>query len=45
VTATLASWIVERVAQKDEDQQAATRVELRALTEEIARLRSDLRAG
>ena len=43
VTATLASWIVERVARKDEDQQAATRAELRALTEEIAQLRRDLR--
>lgn len=44
VTATLASWIVERVARKDEDQQAATRAELRALTEEIAQLRRDLRS-
>ena len=44
VTATLASWIVERVARKDEDQQAATRAELRALTEEIAELRRDLRS-
>jgi voltage-gated potassium channel len=44
VTATLASWIVERVAQKDEDQQTATRRELRALTEEIAQLRRDLRS-
>ncbi|CAD6001965.1 potassium channel family protein [Agreia sp. COWG] len=42
VTATLASWIVERVARKDEDQQAATRLELRTLTEEIAQLRRDL---
>jgi voltage-gated potassium channel len=40
VTATLASWIVERVAQQEEDAQAATRGQMRDLTAEIARLRN-----
>jgi voltage-gated potassium channel len=38
VTATLASWIVERVAIKEEDAQAATRGEIRALAKQIAQL-------
>jgi voltage-gated potassium channel len=46
VTATLASWIVERVAAKEEDAQAATRGEIRALTQQVARLQESLdRAG
>jgi voltage-gated potassium channel len=42
VTATLASWIVERVATKEEDAQAATRGEIRALTQQVARLQESL---
>jgi voltage-gated potassium channel len=42
VTATLASWIVERVATKEEDEQAATRGEIRALTQQVARLQGSL---
>ncbi|GAA2231301.1 potassium channel family protein [Herbiconiux moechotypicola] len=42
VTATIASWIVERVAERDEDERAATRREVRALGEQIARLQATL---
>jgi voltage-gated potassium channel len=42
VTATLASWIVERVAVKEEDAQAATRGEIRALAQQVARLQDAL---
>jgi voltage-gated potassium channel len=39
VTATLASWIVERIAVTDERSQSATRAEVRELREEITALR------
>lgn len=42
VTATLASWIVERVAQQEEDAQAATRGEVRALAAQLAELHGKL---
>ncbi len=38
VTATLASWIVQRVAEEDEAGQAATRQQVEALTKQIAAL-------
>jgi voltage-gated potassium channel len=40
VTATLASWIVERVSTRDEQSQAATRREVAALSTQIAELRA-----
>ncbi len=40
VTATLASWLVERVAQVEEASQAATRRDVEALTAEVAALRA-----
>ena len=42
VTATIASWIVEQVAQRDEEEKTATRREVRALGEQIARLQETL---
>jgi voltage-gated potassium channel len=42
VTATIASWIVEKVAQRDEDDMAATRRDLRALTGHLERLQASL---
>lgn len=43
VTATLASWLIERVAQVEEQSQAATRRDVEALTAEVAALREELR--
>ncbi|MGY2082941.1 potassium channel family protein [Blastococcus sp. SYSU DS0539] len=45
ITATFASWLVERVQQVGEESEAITRRDLQALTEEVARLRSLLAAG
>lgn len=42
VTATLASWLLQRVAEQDEASQAVTRAEVRALTEEVSALRAEL---
>jgi voltage-gated potassium channel len=42
VTATLASWIVERVARKDEQEQAATRHQVAELSRQIAALQTML---
>lgn len=42
VTATLASWLVERVSEVDEQTQAATRRDIAALAAEVAALRSAL---
>lgn len=42
VTATLASWIVERVSDETEADQVATKAQISALTDEIAALRADL---
>jgi voltage-gated potassium channel len=38
VTATLASWIVQRVADEDTANEAATRAQIEELREEIRRL-------
>ncbi|MBF6353662.1 two pore domain potassium channel family protein [Nocardia higoensis] len=43
VTATLASWIVQRVAEEDEASQSATRAQVAELTAQIAALRGELR--
>ena len=40
VTATLASWIVQRVAAEDEANQAATRKQVEVLTEQLRELRT-----
>lgn len=45
VTATLASWIVQRVETAEEDASAATRGEVRALTQQIAELTAALNRG
>lgn len=42
VTATLASYIIERVQQAEDDSGAATRRDIRALTAEVAALRQEL---
>ncbi|MGN6408330.1 MAG: potassium channel family protein [Curtobacterium sp.] len=42
VTATLASWIIEQVGQRDEAAQSATRREIRELTAEVRALREEL---
>ena len=45
VTATLASWLVQQVAEVEEASQAATRRDVEALTAQVAALRADLAAG
>ncbi|MDZ4234017.1 MAG: potassium channel family protein, partial [Dietzia sp.] len=42
VTATLASWIVDRVSEVDEANQAATQAQVSRLSADIAALRADL---
>jgi voltage-gated potassium channel len=42
VTATIASWIVQRVADDDEANAAATSAEIQTLRTEVAELRRDL---
>ncbi len=42
VTATLASYIIDRVGEDDADAQTATRADLRALTEQVQALRAEL---
>ncbi|MFY0405684.1 potassium channel family protein [Solicola sp. PLA-1-18] len=42
VTAGLASWLIQRVSQVDEDAEQVTRGDVRALREEITRLRADV---
>lgn len=44
VTATIASWLVERVAADNEQEQAATRAEVAELTDEVRALRAVLEA-
>ncbi|MGY1937686.1 MULTISPECIES: potassium channel family protein [Nocardia] len=44
VTATLASWIIQRVAEEDEASQAATRAQVAELTGQIAAMRTELSA-
>lgn len=45
VTATLASWLVDRVAEQDEAAQAATRQQVAALAEEVRELAARQRPG
>ena len=45
VTATLASWIVERVSEQDDANQAATRAQVAELARELAALRRELSAA
>ncbi|HEV7205663.1 MAG TPA: potassium channel family protein [Jatrophihabitans sp.] len=42
VTASIASWLIERVRETEEEAQAVTRADFRALTAEIAELRAQL---
>ncbi|BDZ41241.1 ion transporter [Paraoerskovia sediminicola] len=42
VTATLASWLTDRVAELGDEDSAATRAEVVALTEEVRRLRAEI---
>lgn len=44
VTATFASWLVQRVTEADEAQQVATRAEVRELADEVRGLRAELQA-
>ena len=43
VTATIASWLVQKVAEASEQEEAATRAEVQQLAAEIAALREELR--
>ena len=45
VTATLASWIVEKVGESNKKEEAATKVEMEMLTSEIRALRDELTRG
>lgn len=45
VTATLASWLVERVAEAGESERAATHAQVEALTDEVRALRAELADG
>lgn len=45
VTASLASWLIERVSEEQEETAAATRADVTALTYEVQRLRAELRAS
>ncbi|WP_197029963.1 potassium channel family protein [Cellulomonas sp. URHE0023] len=45
ITATLASWLVQRVAEANDEEQAATRAQVDALAEEVRALRDHLSAG
>lgn len=42
VTATLASWMVQTVEESNEEEEAATRREVGALTQEVKALRAEL---
>jgi voltage-gated potassium channel len=44
VTATIASWLVQRVSEVTETEEAATRAQVELLTREVAALRADLAA-
>ncbi|WP_331758700.1 potassium channel family protein (plasmid) [Nocardia sp. NBC_01377] len=44
VTATLASWIIQRVAEEDEASQSATRAQVTELTAQIAAMRTEFGA-
>ena len=42
VTASLASWLIERVTEVEEEAQAATSRDINALTQEVAALRDQV---
>ena len=42
VTATVATWLIQKVSEQDEASQAATRAQVRELTEEVRALRASL---
>ncbi|RDH79877.1 ion transporter [Mycolicibacterium moriokaense] len=44
VTGTLASWIVQRVSEEDDENQAATRAQINALRADVQRLTEEVRA-
>jgi hypothetical protein len=44
VTASLASWLIEKVTEVEETSQAATRQDVEALTAEVAALREQITA-
>ncbi len=45
ITATIASWLVQRVSEVTETEEAATRAQVDLLTTEVAKLREELRAA
>ncbi len=45
VTATIASWLVQRVSEVTETEEAATRTQVELLAREVAALRAELREG
>lgn len=45
VTASLASWLIERVSEEQEETAAVTRADVAALTDEVRQLRAELRAS
>jgi voltage-gated potassium channel len=45
VTASLASWLIDRVREVEEEAQAATRADVAALTAEVRALRAELAEG
>ncbi len=45
ITASFASWLIDKVAEVEEESRAATRRDLRALSAEIAELRAALNSG
>lgn len=45
VTASFATWLIEKISEVEEASQAATRRDVRALSAEVAALREELRAG
>ena len=44
VTATFASWLIDRVSEVDEAAQAATRADIAALSAQVAELRAAIEA-
>ena len=42
VTATVATWLIQKVSEQDEASQAATRAQVRELTDEVRALRASL---
>jgi len=45
VTATVATWLIQKVSEQDEAGQAATRAQVRELTAEVRALRASLLAA